>query len=75
MLAEFTVSPENQTIVVSSLDLILKWITLRFFEKNTTVLIKCLEYLDSLFGLLSDWDYALHDLEASAFLPCLVMKV
>ena len=57
------------------LDLILKWITLRFFETNTTVLLKILDYLQSLFDKLADEDYHLHDLEATAFVPYLVNKV
>ncbi len=31
--------------LVSNLDLILKWTTLRFFETNTSVLLRTLEYL------------------------------
>eukprot|EP00118_Oscarella_pearsei_P028343 m.1928 g.1928 ORF g.1928 m.1928 type:complete len:2015 (+) comp8067_c0_seq1:84-6128(+) len=69
------ISPDNRPVIVSSLDLILKWITLRFFDKNTTVLMKCLEFLDALFAFLSESDYVLHDMEANAFLPYLIMKV
>ncbi|XP_062513637.1 cytoskeleton-associated protein 5-like isoform X2 [Corticium candelabrum] len=61
--------------VVSTLDLILKWITLRFFDTNTTVLVKCLELLQTLFSFLSDSDYQLLDFEAACFLPYLIMKV
>jgi len=31
--------------LTSNLDLILKWATLRFFETNTSVLLRTLEYL------------------------------
>jgi cytoskeleton-associated protein 5 len=61
--------------LISNLDLILKWITLRFFDTNTTVLVKCLEFLQSTFSFLTDSDYQLQDFEASAFLPYLVLKV
>lgn len=33
--------------LVSNLDLILKWITLRFFETNPSVLLRSLDYLVS----------------------------
>uniref|UniRef100_A0A4X2KWP8 Cytoskeleton-associated protein 5 n=1 Tax=Vombatus ursinus TaxID=29139 RepID=A0A4X2KWP8_VOMUR len=61
--------------VISCLDLILKWLTLRFFDTNTSVLMKALEYLKSLFTLLSDEEYHLTENEASSFIPYLVLKV
>ena len=60
---------------VSNFDLILKWLTLRFFDTNTSVLLKALEYLQTLFTRLSDIDYHLNELEASAFLPYFINKV
>ena len=67
-------SSSNES-VVCQLDLILKWMTLRFFETNTTVLLKALDFLQALFTRLADDDYHLHDLEATAFVPYLVNKV
>lgn len=64
-----------QTELVQSLDLILKWVTLRFFDTNTTVLIKCLELLDAIFVMLAQADYQLLEFEASSFIPYLVQKV
>ena len=61
--------------LVSNLDLILKWITLRFFETNPSVLLKSLEYLNDVFAILADDSYHMHDLEASCFVPYLVNKV
>ncbi|XP_009680506.2 cytoskeleton-associated protein 5-like [Struthio camelus] len=60
--------------VISCLDLILKWLTLRFFDTNTWVLIKSLEYLDLLLTLLSQEKYQLMENEASYLFPYLVMK-
>lgn len=57
------------------LDLILKWFTLRFFDTNTSVLMKALEYLKLLFMALSKEDYHLSDHEAMSFVPYLVLKV
>jgi cytoskeleton-associated protein 5 len=62
-------------ITVCNLDLILKWLTLRFYDTNTSVLLKALEYLQGLFGLLAGQDYHLAEQEASSFIPYLVNKV
>ena len=64
-----------QVEVVQSLDLILKWVTLRFFDTNTTVLIKCLELMDAVFVMLAQADYQMLEFEASSFIPYLVQKV
>ncbi|XP_059587243.1 cytoskeleton-associated protein 5-like [Alligator mississippiensis] len=61
--------------VISCLDLILKWLTLRFFDSNTWVLTKSLEYLRRLFALLSREKYQLTENEARAFLPYLILKM
>lgn len=58
-----------------NLDLILKWVTLRFFETNPSVLLKALEYLNKVFALLSESSYSLHDIEAVSFIPYLINKV
>ncbi|XP_039988219.1 cytoskeleton-associated protein 5 isoform X2 [Xiphias gladius] len=60
---------------VSCLDLILKWFTLRFFDTNTTVLMKVLEYLKLLFGMLNKENYHLTEYEANSFVPYLILKV
>uniref|UniRef100_A0A6Q2Y812 TOG domain-containing protein n=1 Tax=Esox lucius TaxID=8010 RepID=A0A6Q2Y812_ESOLU len=60
---------------ISCLDLILKWFTLRFFETNSTVLMKVLEYLKLLFPMLSRENYHLNEYEASSFIPYLILKV
>jgi len=61
--------------VIQSLDLILKWVTLRFFDTNTTILIKCLELMDAIFVMLAQADYQMLEFEASSFIPYLVQKV
>uniref|UniRef100_A0A8C3CLF4 TOG domain-containing protein n=1 Tax=Cairina moschata TaxID=8855 RepID=A0A8C3CLF4_CAIMO len=61
--------------VISCLDLILKWLSLRFFDSNTWVLIKSLEYLNLLLTLLIQEKYQLMENEALSFLPYLVLKM
>ena len=54
------------------LDLLLRWMTIRFNEKNTTVLTKCLSWLVNLFEQLNESDYRMLSFEAYAFLPHLI---
>uniref|UniRef100_A0A670Z7P3 TOG domain-containing protein n=1 Tax=Pseudonaja textilis TaxID=8673 RepID=A0A670Z7P3_PSETE len=61
--------------VLSCLDLILKWLSLRLFDTNTWVLMKTLEYLQRLFQLLMEEKYQLTDNEVSSFLPYLILKL
>ncbi|KAM9184366.1 cytoskeleton-associated protein 5-like [Mergus octosetaceus] len=61
--------------VISCLDLILKWLSLRFFDSNTWVLIKSLEYLNLLLTLLIQEKYQLTENEALSFLPYLILKM
>jgi cytoskeleton-associated protein 5 len=67
--------PPYKAEAIQSLDLLLKYLTLRFFDTNTTVLVKCLEFLDALFTMLAESGYQMLDHEASSFIPYLVQKV
>lgn len=66
---------DNSQALISNLDLILKWLTLRFFDTNPSVLLKGLEYLQCVFNMLIDREYRMLDNEAAAFIPYLVLKV
>ncbi|XP_044257889.1 protein mini spindles [Tribolium madens] len=66
---------DNSAALIANLDLILKWLTLRFFDTNPSVVFKGLEYLHSVFNVLMDSNYRLLENEASAFLPYLVIKI
>lgn len=59
----------------ANLDLVLKWMTLRFFDTNPSVLLKGLEYLQSVFSMLAQEGYHMLDSEASSFIPYLITKV
>jgi cytoskeleton-associated protein 5 len=58
-----------------NLDLILKWATLRFFDTNPSVLIRILDYMTNVFQVLSEDEYSMADVEATAFIPYLVAKL
>lgn len=66
---------DNSQALIANLDLILKWLTLRFFDTNPSVLLKGLEYLNSVFQILIDTKYHLLENEAASFIPYLVLKV
>lgn len=66
---------DNSKALICNLDLILKWISLRFYDTNPSVLLKGLDYLTSVFDLLIGDRYNLADAEGSCFIPHLLIKV
>ncbi|KAJ3412335.1 Microtubule-associated protein, microtubule dynamics during spindle orientation [Chytridiales sp. JEL 0842] len=80
MLDEGCVSATNgeddlKARYIANSDLILKYISIRLFDTNTSMLIKVLELLDHLFNLFDQEAAQLTEYEASAFLPFFVNKV
>ncbi|KAF7272697.1 hypothetical protein GWI33_014546, partial [Rhynchophorus ferrugineus] len=67
--------PDHSEALISNLDLILKWLTLRFFDTNPSVLLKGLEYLHSVFNMLIEKQYRMLENEGSCFIPYLVLKI
>ncbi|CAG0924320.1 unnamed protein product, partial [Notodromas monacha] len=66
---------KNTAAVISNLDLLLKWLTLRFFETNPSVILKGLDFVLAIFDELAIEGYSMHDLEISCFVPYLIAKV
>ncbi|GLV37157.1 mini spindles [Carabus blaptoides fortunei] len=66
---------DNSPALILNLDLILKWLTLRFFDTNPSVLLKGLEYLQVVFSMLVENGHTLLEHEASSFIPYLILKV
>lgn len=71
----FVKNNSNVDILNANIDLILKWVALRFFDTNPSVIMKALELLLVLFKQCEDFSYSLTDQEANSFLPYLVLKV
>ncbi|GFR88014.1 cytoskeleton-associated protein 5 [Elysia marginata] len=63
-----------QKETISNLDLILKWLTIRFFDTNPSMLNKALDYIQKLFHMLATLDYHMSELEANSFVPYLLLK-
>lgn len=72
---DLNTADDGNGALISNLDLILKWMTLRFFDTNPSVLLKGLDYLQHIFDILMAQKYTLHDTEASSFVPYLVTKL
>ncbi|KAJ8510590.1 hypothetical protein OPV22_001024 [Ensete ventricosum] len=64
----------NMKEIIELLDILLRWFVLRLCVSNTTCLLKVLEFLSELFGILNDEGYTLTEAEAAVFLPCLMEK-
>ncbi|KAL0125152.1 hypothetical protein PUN28_004351 [Cardiocondyla obscurior] len=67
--------PGNSKALMSNLDLILKWLTLRFFDTNPSVLLKGLDYLQLVFNMLIENQYHMLETEAASFIPYLIIKI
>jgi len=61
--------------LLCSLDLILKWLSLRFYDTNPSVLLKGLDYLNLVFQRLVDAGYTLTEVEGASFIPHLLTKI
>ncbi|XP_064635641.1 cytoskeleton-associated protein 5-like isoform X2 [Lineus longissimus] len=75
VMMKFCQDATSQDATITNLDLILKWMTLRFFDTNPSVLLRGLVYLETVFTMLAEEDYHVTDLEANSFIPYLVNKV
>lgn len=67
--------PHNEKGLMCNLDLVLKWLSLRFYDTNPSVLLKGLDYLLSVANMLVDNGYSLTDIEANSFIPHLLIKI
>ena len=72
---QFASDDETKAKYVANLDLIFKYLTLRFFDTNTSVLFKALELTESIVSFMDNCNYRLSEYEASSFLPFLILKV
>lgn len=67
--------PNNTQGLICNLDLVLKWLSLRFYDTNPSVLLKGLDYLNFVFSTLRESQYVLTDNEGSSFIPHLLTKI
>uniref|UniRef100_A0A158R650 Cytoskeleton-associated protein 5 n=1 Tax=Syphacia muris TaxID=451379 RepID=A0A158R650_9BILA len=62
---------DDPNAVVANSDLILKWISLRFFETNQQVLLKALDLASKVFTTIQEASEPFGDAEMSSFVPYL----
>ncbi|KAJ3254119.1 Microtubule-associated protein, microtubule dynamics during spindle orientation [Boothiomyces macroporosus] len=60
---------------VANCDLVLKYATIRFFDTNTSIFIKCLDLLEHFLLILDEAGYYFNEYEASSFLPFFINKM
>lgn len=60
---------------IANADLVLKYLTIRLADTNTTMIIKCLDLIEHLFALMDEEGYTMNEYEASSFLPYFINKV
>ena len=65
----------NLQAAIANLDLVLKWLTIRFFDTNPSVIMKAMDYLQQLFQSVTEEGYNLQDNEINSFMPFLITKV
>jgi len=68
------VQAEDREPLFNASDVLLRWITLRFFEPNPTVLMKCMTFCQELFDAMGAEGLALSDYEGGGFLPYLTQQ-
>ncbi|KAJ1977911.1 hypothetical protein H4R35_002106, partial [Dimargaris xerosporica] len=66
---------EWQQRYLCHLDLLLKYLTIRFHDTTTTVWMKCLDLVDHLILLATSHEYHWSEYEASIFLPSFIAKL
>lgn len=75
ILVFIKVMVENPEAMLANSDLILKWISLRFFETNPTVLLRALDLGEIIFTHILRYEESFSDAELASFLPYLLLKV
>jgi cytoskeleton-associated protein 5 len=65
----------DEQVAISNCDLILKYLTIRFFDTNTSIFIKSLDLLEILLTILDTAGYRLNEYEANLFMPFFVLKL
>lgn len=71
---EFLSNSDNEEAVLHNSDLIFKWIVLRFFDTNPSVILKMFDLLLKIFDVMKNGRILLNENEAQNFIPYLILK-
>lgn len=66
---------KSRQYILANVDIILKYVTLRLFDNNTSILLRTLEVIELTLRVVDEVNAQLTDYEANAFLPTLIIKV
>jgi cytoskeleton-associated protein 5 len=66
---------KKHELCIANCDIVLKYLTIRFFDTNTTILIKCFDFLEHFLSILDEAAYSFNEYEASCFIPFFVQKL
>jgi cytoskeleton-associated protein 5 len=73
---QFGIATEDvQQHFIANTDIIFKYLTIRFFDTNTSILLKLIDFMEHFTTLLEQAGYQMNEHEASAFLPFFITKV
>ncbi|ORY06720.1 ARM repeat-containing protein [Basidiobolus meristosporus CBS 931.73] len=74
--AKYQMSKEEMdSRFINNSDILLKYVSLRLFDTNTSILLKCTDFLEHFIALMDQQTYCFTDYEASAFLPIFIGKL
>ncbi|TIA75270.1 hypothetical protein E3P91_00530 [Wallemia ichthyophaga] len=65
---------KSRQYILANVDIILKYVTLRLFDNNTSIILRTLEVIELTLRVLDEVNAQLTDYEANAFLPSLIIK-
>ena len=73
-ISDFLSISENEDAVLHNSDLIFKWIALRFFDTNPSVILKMFDLLLKIYDVMKNRKILLNEIEAQNFIPYLIVK-
>lgn len=73
-ISDFLSIAENEDAVLHNSDLIFKWIALRFFDTNPSVILRMFDLLLKIFDVMKNRKILLSEIEAQNFIPYLIVK-
>jgi len=73
-ISEFLSNSDNEDAILHNSDLIFKWIALRFFDTNPSVILRMFDLLLRIFDVMKERKILLSEIEAQNFIPHMIVK-
>jgi hypothetical protein len=68
-------SEVDEKLIIENFDIIVRWMTIKFYDKNPQVLLKCIELLDMILMSYQDQGLKLTDYETNSFLQHILNQI